>query len=74
MNMSSCSGMPSDWKSICRILNWRVPMLSKVFADSMMLSVSTPDSCNDTVGLVGSSPTRISPTMPAQVRSFWATT
>ena len=49
-------------------------MLSKVFADSMMLSVSTPESCSDTVGLVGSSPTRISPTMPAQVRSFWATT
>ena len=43
-------------------------------ADSMMLSVSTPESWIETVGLVGSSPTRISPTMPAHVRSFWATT
>ena len=28
MNISSCSGMPSDLKSICRILNWRLPRLS----------------------------------------------
>ena len=32
-------------------------MLSKVLADSMIPSVSTPDSWIETVGLVGSSPT-----------------
>jgi hypothetical protein len=52
--------MPNDWNSIWRILNCRVPILSKVLADSMMESVSTPDSCSETVGFVTSSPTRIS--------------
>ena len=74
MNISSCSGTLIDLKSICLSLDWRLPGLSYIRAASMIPSVSTPESWIETVGFVGSSPTRISPTMPAQVRSFWATT
>ena len=50
-------------------LVWRLPGLSYIRAASMIPSVSTPEGWIETVGFVGSSPTRISPTMPAQVRS-----
>ena len=63
MNISSCSGMPSDLKSICADLELAVAgVVVASVAASMIASVSTPESWIETVGLVGSSPTRISPT------------
>ena len=49
-------------------MRWRFPALSMFLACSMMLSVSTPVSCNETVGFA-SSESLISPTWAAHPRS-----
>ena len=75
MNISSCSGMPSDLKSICRILNWRLPGLSYTlgrFDDRLGIHARKLDRHSGVGRLLARLGSRR--TMPAQVRSFWATT